>query len=202
MPKDAVLWDIGANVGLFSLYAGSILDGNGVRVVSFEPAAANYSALNRNIEINAMTEHVVAYCIALADRTKIGRLNIGGGGVGTFPGSCMNGFETEMDQNNEHIKPVYRQGSIGFCIDDFVERFQPPLPTHIKIDVDGIEAEILRGGRHTLSASSVRSMIIEMENDLNSDRNRELFSLMDELGFVPTPKQSPELGNVIFERPA
>ena len=87
-------------------------------------------------------------------------------------------------------------------MDDFEQMFQPPLPTHIKIDVDGIEAEILRGGKRTLSGKSVRSMSVEMEGDLNSERSREVFGLMDELGFVPRPKQSPELRNVIFERPA
>ncbi len=76
-----------------------------------------------------------------------------------------------------------------------------PLPTHIKMDVDGIEAEILRGGKRTLSARSVRSMIIEMEGDLGSERNREVFDLMEELGFAPRPRLSPDLRNVIFERP-
>ncbi len=149
-----------------------------------------------------MADHVVAYCIALAGETKIGRMNMGEIGFGTSAGSWSNGFETEVNEFGRDINTIFRQGSVGYAIDDFVKMFQPPLPTHVKIDVDGIEAEILRGGKHTLSASSVRSMIVEMQNDLNSDTNRELFSLMDELGFVPRPKQSPELRNVIFERPA
>ncbi|MCY4231758.1 MAG: hypothetical protein OXF26_12970 [Alphaproteobacteria bacterium] len=73
--------------------------------------------------------------------------------------------------------------------------FTPPLPTHIKRD--GIEAEILSRGRRTLSA---RSMIIEMEGDLDSQQNREVFDLMDELGFVP--RLSPELQTIIFDRSA
>ena len=202
MPADSVLWDIGANIGLFSLYAASILDKNGVRVVGFEPAAANYSALNRNIELNAMAGHVVAYCVALAAETRIGILNIGDLGGGASVGSCMNGFETEINQRGENINTVFRQGSIGFSIDDFVEMFQPALPTHIKIDVDGIEAEILRGGKRTLSTGSVYSVIVEIEGDWSSDHNRELFGLMGEFGFVPKPALSPESRNLIFERPA
>lgn len=77
------------------------------------------------------------------------------------------------------------------------------LPTQIvKIGVDGLEPDILCGGRHTLSARSVRSMIVEMEGDLNSDRNRELFGVMAEPGFAPRPMLWPDLRNVIFERPA
>ncbi len=202
MPKDGVLWDIGANIGFFSLYAGSLLGRDGVRVVGFEPGAASYAVLNRNIEGNAMGSHIVAYCVALAGATKVGRLNMGAIGAGVAAGGWCNGFESEIDGLDRDINPVFQQGSVGFSMDDFVQMFQPPLPTHIKIDVDGIEAEILRGGKRTLSGKSVRSMSVEMEGDLNSERSREVFGLMDELGFVPRPRQSPELRNVIFERPA
>ena len=78
--------------------------------------------------------------------------------------------------------------------------FSPPLPTHVKIDVDGIEADILRGGRRTLSAQSVRSMIVEVERDLDTPHNREILGLMAELGFTARPKASPGLLNVIFDR--
>ena len=200
MPEDGVLWDIGANIGFFSLYAGAVLGGNGVRVVAFEPAAASYGVLNRNIEGNGMDGRIVAYCVALAGATKAGRLNMGAAGQGTAAGSWYNGFETTTGSMIDNIDTVFRQGSVGFSIDDFVRMFRPPLPTHVKMDVDNIEADILRGGRRTLSAGTVRSMIVEMEGDLDSPRNRELFAVMAELGFAPLPKLAPELRNVIFER--
>lgn len=201
MSEDGCLWDIGANIGVYTLSAASRLRGDDVRVVAFEPAAANFGALNRNIELNGAADHVVAYCIALAGETKIGRLNMGEKGLGTLAGSCFNGFETEIHIISGRVPTQFRQGAVGFRIDDFVEMFQPPLPTHVKLDVDNIEAAILRGGRRTLSAHSVQSVIMEMEGDLNSDHNQELFGVMAELGFAPRPKQSPELRNVIFERP-
>ena len=77
MPKDGLLWDIGANIGFFSLNAAFMVDGNRVRAVGFEPAAGSYGVLNRNIEENTMADHVVAYCIALAGTTGIGRMNMG-----------------------------------------------------------------------------------------------------------------------------
>ena len=57
------LWDIGANVGVFSLYAALRPQ---VRVIAFEPGGGNYAALNRNIELNRMSSQISAYCIALA----------------------------------------------------------------------------------------------------------------------------------------
>ena len=200
MPEDGVLWDIGGNIGFFTLYAAFQLNGESIRVVSFEPAAANYGAINRNIEENEMADHAVAYCIALAGSTRIGRLNMDSEGRGTEAGSFHNGFETEIGTMDRQINTKFRQGSVGFSIDDFVEIFGPPLPTHIKMDVDGIEAEILKGGWRTLSAKSVRSMIVEMEGDLDSDRNRQVFDLMDQLGFVPQRRASSKYRNVIFDR--
>ena len=49
--ENSVFWDIGANVGVYSLYAGLK---KGVAVVAFEPATPNLYALNRNIEINQL----------------------------------------------------------------------------------------------------------------------------------------------------
>ena len=188
----AVYWDIGANIGVFALYAGLK---PGVRVLAFEPAAGSFAVLNRNIEMNSM-DRIAAYCVAFAQETKLGSLNMSS----ISPGSSMNGFGSERDQFDRTIDVKFRQGAVGFSIDDFVRIFSPPCPTHVKIDVDGIEADILRGGRDTLSAPSVRTMIVEIEGDMTSQHNREILQLMDEFGFAARPKTSPHLRNVVFDR--
>jgi hypothetical protein len=68
-------WDIGANVGVFSIYAGPRTD---IEVRAFEPAAASYEALCRNIEANRLDDRVLAYCAAISDRTELGRLHLSG----------------------------------------------------------------------------------------------------------------------------
>lgn len=60
-------WDIGANVGVYSLYAAK----RGARVLSFEPSPGNYYLLSRNIEINALDEAIAAYCIAFASASGL-----------------------------------------------------------------------------------------------------------------------------------
>jgi len=52
---DEVFWDVGANVGVFGLYAAKR---RGVRVLAFEPSASNYMVLCRNIRLNALEERV------------------------------------------------------------------------------------------------------------------------------------------------
>lgn len=193
IPDDACIWDIGANLGMFALY-GALPPAR--RIVAFEPAARTYGVLMRNIELNDMGDRVSAYCIALAEQTGLDTLNMSS----TEPGGVLHGFGTEETQLGHAINPTFRQAAIGFSIDDFVRIFAPPLPTHVKMDVDSIEAAILRGGRQTLSAPEIRTMNIEIEGDHTSEHNREIFGLMAELGFTPRPQASSGYRNVIFDR--
>ena len=71
LSNDAVFWDIGANVGVFSLYAATQ---QSCKVLAFEPAAANFYALTRNISLNGLGNDVHAYCVALAGATELGSL--------------------------------------------------------------------------------------------------------------------------------
>src|SRR3990172_115673 len=64
----AVLFDIGANIGVFSLYAA--LHRN-CDVYAFEPEAKNYACLNKNIFLNKLGRRVRALNVALHNRTTI-----------------------------------------------------------------------------------------------------------------------------------
>jgi len=191
-PRD-VLWDVGANVGVYTIYGAMK---RGCRVVAFEPAAANYWTLNRNIEINRLDDRVVAFCIAVARSTGFDRLHM----PATFAGASGGNYGTAIDHRGDGFQAILRQGAIAYCIDDLVKTLL--FPTYIKIDVDGIETDILAGGRNTLADARVRSVNVE----LNPDR-KELFSqaveIMRSVGFVLVDDAQP-LGegarNFIFDR--
>ena len=193
LPEEGCYWDIGANAGVYCLFAA--LRPN-LRVIAFEPSANSYALLNRNIEINQLSDRISAYCIAFAKETKLDVLNM----ARTDAGLSMHGFGTEVNQYDTLIDTKFRQGAVGYSIDDFAKTFSPSMPTHVKVDVDGIEADIIRGGRETLSVDTLQSMMVEIEGNLESARNQELFELMRELGFKPRPKTSPNFSNVIFYR--
>ena len=197
MPENFLLWDIGANIGSISLYAGlrsKAVSAQG-RILAFEPAAGTYGMLTRNIEMNSMSDFITGYCIAFTEETRLDMLNM----ANTVAGGWSHGFGSEIDEFGDIIDTKFRQGSVGLSIDDFVSIFSPPPPTHLKIDVDGIEGEILRGGREMLSLPSVRSVLIELR-DFESERNREILALMIELGFTPRPETSSEFRNVVFDK--
>jgi len=190
-------WDIGANIGVFSIYAGLRL---GVEVRAFEPAAASYGALCRNIEANRLGDRVQAYCLAISDRTELGRLNLSG----TNAGSVFNAFESTDDCFGNEIAVVSRQGMVGFSIDSFRRLFGLAAPNYLKIDVDSIEERILAGARETLRDPDLRSVLIELEA-ADTYRNDLLTDALEAAGFGLTMRSATNQGGVvngIFERTA
>ena len=134
--SDCVFWDIGANIGIYSLYAALKLN---IKVLAFEPSAFNYYLLNRNIEINKMDEKILSLAIAFSDNTSFDSFYL----KSTEVGGALHGFGEALDWDGKPFLPVFKQGMVGLSIDDFVEKFNPPFPNHIKIDVDGIENKII-----------------------------------------------------------
>ena len=190
-------WDIGANVGVFSIYAGVRA---GIEVRAFEPAAASYAALCRNIEANRLDDRVWAYCIALGDRTELGRLHLSG----TNAGSVFNAFESTKDCFGNEIATVFCQGMVGFSIDGFCRLFGVPAPNYLKIDVDSIEERILAGGRQTLLDPELRSVLIELEA-ADTSRSDRLTAALEAAGFglaLRGPNSQGRVVNGIFTRAA
>lgn len=149
-----IFWDIGANVGLYSIYAARV---RGAKVMAFEPAAANYFLLNRNIEVNRLDGEITALCIALSSDQSVATLNM----RNTQLGGALSSYNSTTDENGRAFTPVFRQGMLGDSVDGFIARYGVPTPDHIKIDVDGIESAIVAGAVKTLPA--VQSVSIELD---------------------------------------
>ncbi len=162
--RDAVFWDIGANVGVFSLYAARRI---GCRVLAFEPAAANFHVLARNITLNDLSNRVSAYCVAFAGKTGLGVLNLDSISMG----ASLSQFGVAGDRSRYMGANISAQSMLGFTIDRFIELFDPPFPTHIKIDVDGLELAIVEGAAGTLCDPRLRSVMLELSLSNSEERN-------------------------------
>ena len=154
-------WDIGANVGCYSLYAGS----RGCRVYAFEPAAANFFLLQRSIGLNDFHDRVKAFPIAVGPPT------VPGGGYGFMELSSV-----DFGQANHSLSympyPNHRQGIYSDHIDSLAQSFG--CPDHIKIDVDGIEDGIVNGALKTLPY--VKSLQVEGRQRLKINGFKCIFS--------------------------
>lgn len=166
-PSDT-FYDIGANVGAYSLVAFAIAGGHG-RIYSFEPGFATFNALCRNIFLNASSEKIVPLQVALASTTRTYQFNY------THLGSG-HAMHTLGDQKTSS----WAHQILGFSLDDFIQQFHIPPPSLMKIDVDGGELDVLTGARSTLLLPSLRSVLVEVDKRLNAEVHR----LMDQAGFL------------------
>ena len=199
--SDFVFWDIGANVGIYSLYAAQK---EKAKILSFEPGAANYYVLNKNIEINHVDDKITAYCLSFSDETITGNFYM----INTSPGDALNTFRYAESAIGDLTKISFRQGSIGYSIDNFIEAFNPPFPNHIKVDVDGIEKNIILGAKKTLHDYRLKSILIEIDADKQNDFD-QIIDIILQAGFraqfvldVPstTNDTTETVANFIFRR--
>ena len=158
IPADSVLWDVGANIGLYSCYAAKTL---GIRVFAFEPSVFNLELLARNIYLNQLVDKVVIIPLLLSDSIKTSTLNM----TSTQWGGALSSFGENYGDDGKALNKVFDFSSVGLSMDETVGLLKIPPPTHIKIDVDGIEHLILLGGQSVLQ--HVKEVAIEVNDDFH-----------------------------------
>lgn len=194
-PQDT-FWDIGANVGIYSIYAAVRKD---VKVFAFEPSPFNFYVLSKNIYLNNMSSRISPFCIAFTENTQTNYLNF----TSINEGAAHTSFQNVLNEFGESFLPIYSQSTLGFSVDDFLNLFKVALPTHLKIDVDGAEKFVIAGAKETLSNPHLKSLLIEMNTNLTSDE-KIIFDKIMSAGFSLEGSDHPDgdirLSNYIFRR--
>ncbi len=201
IPSGACLLDIGANVGMYTVYAGAVRK---ARVYAFEPEAQNYAVLSGNIRLNELSHRVIAWSAALSDEIKFDKIYLSDGDVG---GSCHT-FGAALDPNLQPAKLPFTQGCFATTVDAVIAAGAMEVPEYIKIDVDGLEHKVIKGAAATLKDNRVRSIIIEINSGL--DEHRVIVDHLAALGFRHDPAQFEKAqrtegffkgtGEYVFER--
>jgi FkbM family methyltransferase len=172
MTADDVLYDVGANVGMYTVYGSAL---RGVSVYAFEPEALNYAELNKNIFLNGLNKRVLAFCCAVTDR-EVRPMDV------LYLSRFTAGFSHHDFGENRWAGPVTnlakskeqrpRQGCIGVSLDYAIGEGKLPLPTHIKVDVDGLECNVVAGAGKLLDrGSQVKTVLIETDFSVKSSVN-------------------------------
>jgi len=160
-PED-VIYDIGANVGAYSLYAGYKVKDSGGRVYAFEPAFFNFFSLSRNIEANLLNEIVIPYPVALGRNTREAKFFLSD----TTAGSALHGVGRAESEGKE-FEAKFQQGVFVTTLDEFCNHSGVAFPNHIKIDVDGTESDIVSGMQKTMNDYKLKSVMIEIDRDVS-----------------------------------
>ncbi|TVZ53382.1 FkbM family methyltransferase [Dokdonia sp. Hel_I_53] len=164
--------DIGSNVGLFSLVASKAVGDRG-SVIAFEPNPETYRRLQENIDLNNF-HNITTHNIGLSDRKNTLDFFISDTGF-----DAWNSFAPEPSKLQNVIKVDV------LSLDKFLEKFDKEKIKLIKIDVEGWEKFVLKGGESFLNNYNP-ILIIEFgeENTLNANYHvQELFGILESYGY-------------------
>lgn len=145
--NDDVLYDVGSSVGAWSIPAAAKASAG--KVISFEPDPENRQRLLANYELNGLSNFKIMP-IALGD--KPGELEL---------------FTAGAYAASPSLKPVNKiSTSIKVkieTVDDLIVRQEIPLPTVVKIDIEGAEMMALQGMAKLLrSDKKPRALVLEL----------------------------------------
>lgn len=187
-----VFYDVGANVGAYSLIAGKLAGSAGV-VYAFEPAAATFAKLVRNVQLNRLVKTVVPFNIALSDQPDVLNLQLSN----PVSGAAMH----TLGNNGQTAPSSVSQSVLAYPMDRMIQELGLRHPNHLKVDVDGAELAVLKGATSTLREPGLRSVLIEVEED--EPITEEIVGEIEAAGFSIDSKHLHErsgVSNFIFKR--
>tara|TARA_S200000501_G_scaffold44084_2_gene35704 strand:- start:1215 stop:1916 length:702 start_codon:yes stop_codon:yes gene_type:complete len=174
--KTSVFFDIGANIGIYSLYSAIVKQN---LVYAFEPHAASYKNLLESINLNKL-QNCNAHCIAMGDKLALGSIDV-------------KNMHEGVANNIVGKKGQFYHGCTEFSLNFLVSKKMLPQPDHIKIDVDGYEDKVIEGSMEVFR--NTKSILLEIAN-----KNINYVDMIEALGFKVESKhkRNEEEFNYIF----
>jgi FkbM family methyltransferase len=165
-----IFWDIGGNIGLYSIYAS--LKYKNIEVIAFEPSMNNLRILSRNISINKLENKIKICQFPLTNAINSFLLMKEGG---FEEGSALNSFGVNYNYNKNIYRSNYQYKIYGTSINYLLDANILKMPNYIKIDVDGIEDLILEGANKYLINPKLKSLSIEINENFPKQMNKILY---------------------------
>lgn len=192
METGTVLFDVGANIGMYSVYAAQ----RGVQTFAFEPSPFNIEILFRNIVSNDLHDICVVIPISLSSKTKLDNFYMSKNDMKW--GGAHNSIMSNLGFDGNPLENPLTTKALSFNLDEVIKLFKLPNPTHLKIDVDGLEMEILRGACDSLKF--VTSILIEV-SPLFSEQSLEIekFLYANNFRLVYQTRDNPRTSNQIWQ---
>ena len=168
--KNSVFVDLGANFGLYTLYASKLIGMEG-KVISFEPFKKNYKALINNVAINNLT-NIQSENIAVGERE--GEIDL------YYDSSEMNlGMAS-----TKFIENSYSEKATIITLDSYFKDKSISRIDFIKIDIEGHEYKALLGMKNLLLRFHP-TLLIEILNEEELPNNEDkVISFLSSLGYI------------------
>lgn len=179
--KNDLFIDVGANLGHYTLLASKIKESD---VISFEPDDDTYARLKKNIEINNLEKLVQLFNLGLGDKKE------------------SLAFRTLRNNGHNYISNSKEYDKIVNIMT--LDQLKPGLlPKLIKIDVEGYEKKVLKGGEKLLRNKLVNALVIEISKHCEryGDRIEDVFEILKKYGFLPYIYNPFERDLIPFKHP-
>jgi len=146
-----LLIDVGANIGIYSLYAATV--NNSISVFSVEPVPDTFRELNANIELNKKTNQISTFMVALSYESGSGTLKnvdprLGSSGAQIQIVASGDNASTKVLSGDRLLKDEWKKRDHGKKV-------------MIKIDTDGNELDVLNGFIEAFRDGSIVTVLVE-----------------------------------------
>lgn len=171
-----VVFDVGANIGLFSVM---LADLENIDVHAFEPIPATFERLKNNITLNHFDSKIHLNLIAVGSEKGEVEFDV-------FADSpAINRLSNRSQIAPQSTKVICQKVPV-IALDDYCKNQNIEQIDFLKIDVEGMETQVLQGAKELLKAQKVSSILLEVcPNNLRITCNsvEVLYSTILELGY-------------------
>lgn len=164
--EEDVVYDVGANAGAYAVFAV----GCGANVIAFEPVPQAFRRLRENVELNSAVGPITTLNCAV------------GGEAGRLRMTTGLGTGNHMLRSGESVPSV----EVAVVTLDEVVR-NHPMPTFLKVDVEGHELEVLKGANRILESTGLEGLLLETFRPHNWQKPKlqEIERILSSHGFLP-----------------
>lgn len=172
--KDMQLFDIGCNIGAFTLQAAKM----GRKVLAIDANEFNLRLLSKSLNLGGLQKNVTLLWNAVSDVHETIKLTITAGNIG---GSFVN---SKQEVGSQAVSTLPTKTALAITLEDLI-KFANGKPVFIKIDIEGSEWKAFRGGERFFKEVDVRYILMEWMTYASSDRGQVVVMFMSNLRFVP-----------------
>ncbi len=176
--RNKVLYDIGGNMGIYSIYFSKKF--NSLSYI-FEPSFRNLNLIERNIRLNNVNNKISIIPNPIYKKNIVSKLfqlksNVAGSATSTFDNKNIKERLSNLIAQKSQMIGI---NVLSFSLDNLVRNKIIKKPDLIKIDVDGNEYDVILGAQKTLLNGKNLSILIEIQS---YNKNKTL-KLLKRLGF-------------------
>ena len=173
---NSTFWDIGANIGQYSVYAAKKF--KNLKVISFEPSVFNLELLARNIYINKLG-NITIMPLPISNKNQDNHFSM----TNTDWGGALSSYGTNNNWEGQKMNIKFDYKIFSLMPQTLISTYDLKFPDYLKIDVDGTEDLILISFGENIK--KIKSILIEVnDNFIKQKNNIESFLLSNNFKLI------------------